>query len=192
MGVLAFGLASHAQTRYLDEMFNNVDVSVSLEYGSNYHFIPFHDSPIPAGNPGAIPPLGYTPTTGPMTMSVYQPQGDAETNRPLVIVVHTGNFLPRYINRAATGDNTDNAVVELANRFAKRGYVVSTPRYRLGWNPTGPDPIVRVRTLLNGVYRAIHDIQTCVRFFKKTRPRPIPTKLTPTKSFWWVWAPAVM
>lgn len=180
MGVLALGLASHAQ-RYLTEVFANVDVATGVEYGQNYHFIPFHDSPIPAGNPGAIPPLGYTPTIGPMTMAVYQPQGDTASIRPLVIVVHTGNFLPRYINRAATGDVTDNAVVELANRFSKRGYVTVTPRYRLGWNPTSADPIVRVRTLLNAVYRSIHDIQTCVRYFKKDAATTNTYKINPNK-----------
>lgn len=181
MGVLALGWASQAQTRYLDEVFTNVDIAYDVVYGQNFHFIPFHDSPIPPGNPGAIPPLGYTPTIGPMTFNLYQPVNDTEGNRPLVIIVHTGNFLPRYINRSATGDKTDNAVVELSTRFAKRGYVAAAPRYRLGWNPTSSDPIVRVQTLLNAVYRSIHDIQTCVRFFKKDAATTNTYKINPNK-----------
>lgn len=168
LGACAMGFAAQAQTRYLDEVFPTVTTTTGVTYGQNFHFIPLHDSPIPpTTQPAAIPPLGYTPTVGPMTMDVYQPTNDAETNRPLVILIHTGNFLPRYVNRSATGDKTDSAVVELSTRFAKRGYVAVAPRYRLGWNPTSTDPVTRVRTLLNAVYRSIHDVQTCVRFFKR-------------------------
>jgi hypothetical protein len=167
LGAVAFGFTAKAQVRYVDEVFTNVDFTFGTVYGQNYHFIPLHDSPLnPTVPPGPIPPLGYTPTIGPMTMDVYQPNGDAETERPLVIILHSGNFLPRYINRSATGDKGDSVIVELGNRFAKRGYVAATPRYRLGWNPTSSDPVTRVRTLLTAVYRAIHDVQTCVRFFK--------------------------
>ena len=167
LGAVAFSFTAKAQQRYIDEVFTNVDFTFGTVYGQNYHFIPLHDSPLdPTQSPGPIPPLGYTPTLGSMTMDVYQPNGDAETERPLVIILHSGNFLPRYINRSATGDKGDSVIVELGNRFAKRGYVAAAPRYRLGWNPTSSDPITRVRTLLVAVYRAIHDVQTCVRFFK--------------------------
>jgi hypothetical protein len=167
LGAMAIGLAAQAQTRYLDEVFPNVDFTFGTVYGQNFHFIPLHDSPLdPTVPPGPIPPLGYTPTVGPMTLDVYQPNGDTETERPLVIVVHTGNFLPRYINRGTTGDKGDSAIVEISRRFAKRGFVAAAPRYRLGWNPTSSDQITRTRTLLVAVYRAVHDIQTAVRFFK--------------------------
>jgi hypothetical protein len=157
---LTIGGAATSQVRYLDETFPNVTVSAPVEYGQNYHFFPFHDSPITPG------PGPYAPTVGPMRMKVYTPTGDVATNRPLVILVHTGNFLPQFINGSTTGDYTDSALVELATRFAKRGYVAATPRYRLGWNPLAGSQIERTKQLLNAVYRAILDVQTCVRSFK--------------------------
>lgn len=156
---LALGTAANAQIRYLDPTFTSVDVMDTVTYGQNVYFMPFQGSPIPPGS--------TTPTPGNLKMKVYKPSGDVQTSRPLVIILHTGNFLPRYLNQSTTGDWDDKAIVELANRFAKRGFVVSTPRYRLGWNPTGP-PLTRVSTLLNAVYRAIHDAQTCVRHFRSS------------------------
>lgn len=156
---LFLGSAANAQLRYFDESFS-VTVTPAVVYGQNFHFFPFHDSP--------INPLDsvWNPTVGNMTMDVYKPTGDVETSRPLVIVVHTGNFLPEFFNGSTTGDKRDSAIVELCNRFAKRGYVAAAPRYRLGWNPLAGTITERTQQLLNAVYRAIHDVQTCVRYFK--------------------------
>lgn len=163
---LGLGISASAQLRYLDEVFSNVTVTPSVTYGQNYYFIPLQGSPITPGAPGAIPPLGYTPTVGDLKLDLYTPTGDAATDRPAVIILHTGNFLPKYQNQGTTGDKGDSAIVELANRFAKRGYVAAAPRYRLGWNPLAASQVLRTQQLLNAVYRALHDVQTAVRFFK--------------------------
>lgn len=102
-------------------------------------------------------------------MDVYEPANDSITARPLVIVLHTGSFLPRVSNGQPTGSRTDSAVVEMCNRFAKRGYVAVAPSYRLGWNPISSDQDVRTSTLLQAVYRAIQDAKNCVRYFKNDR-----------------------
>lgn len=104
-----------------------------------------------------------------LKMDVYQPAGDVLAARPLVIVLHTGSFLPRIGNKQPTGDKKDSAIVEMCTKFAKRGYVAVAANYRLGWNPTalgiaGQD--IRTGTLLNAVYRAIQDAKNCVRYFK--------------------------
>ena len=166
---LVIGSAAMAQVRYLDETFSSVTVTPGVTYGANYYFIPLQGSPMPA--PGA-------PMVGDLKLNLYEPTGDVATNRPLVVLVHTGNFLPKYLNQSSTGDYNDSALVELANRFAKRGYVVATPRYRLGWNPTAGDQIAKTNSLLNAVYRAIHDVQTCVRYFKNT---PATHKINPNQ-----------
>lgn len=157
---LSMGAMASAQIRYLDPTFQNVTVTADVEYGQNYFFFPFQGSPIPPGPPP------YTPTVGPMTMDIYKPTGDVANSRALVILVHTGNFLPKYLNGSATGDKDDSALVELAHRFTKRGYVTAAPRYRLGWNPLAGTQIERTAQLLNAVYRAIIDVQTAVRYFK--------------------------
>ncbi len=165
MGVCLVAGGLQAQ-RYVTETFSSVTKTPDVTYGTNYYFIPLQGSPIAIGAPGAIPPLGYTPTQGPISADFYEPTGDTETARPAVIIIHTGNFLPKYQNKSATGDKNDSVNVELANRFAKRGFVSISMRYRLGWNPLSASQEVRTGTILNAVYRAVHDVQTLVRFLK--------------------------
>lgn len=58
-------------------------------------------------------------------------------------------------------------MVELANRFAKKGYVVVAMNYRLGWNPQTTNQEVATEQLLKATYRAIQDVRNCVRFMRK-------------------------
>lgn len=153
---LAAGVSlATAQVRYLDEVFTDVDVSTNVNFGTNYNFL-----------------LG-TPTPGfNLLTNVYSPTGDSENGRAAVIVLHTGNFLPKYLNQSASGDNKDSSIVVTAEMFAKRGYVAFTPNYRLGWNATTTDPTtgadVRRGTLLTAVYRALNDVKSLVRYIKKS------------------------
>ena len=152
LGLLACSAMGFAQSaRYLDEVFTNVTVTSNVIYGNN------------------ISVLTGTPTAADITMDVYQPTGDTETARPLVIVLHTGSFLPAVMNGQPTGKKTDSAVVEMCMRFAKKGYVAVAADYRLGWNPISGDQDVRTSTLLQAVYRAIQDAKNCVRYFKNDK-----------------------
>ena len=74
-----------------------------------------------------------------LTMDVYTPEGDDVTDRPVIVLLHTGTFLPAIVNGQATGDKSDNTLVELCTRLAKKGYV-AVSNYRLGWNPLSTDP----------------------------------------------------
>lgn len=103
----------------------------------------------------------------PLEMDVYTPPASDEvTNRPVFINVHTGNFLPALFNGATTGDKIDSVGVNICKQMAKRGYVAVNVNYRLGWNPLSTDENVRRGTLLQAVYRSIHDVQTAVRFLR--------------------------
>ena len=101
-------------------------------------------------------------------MDIYTPVGDTETNRPVVILLHTGSFLPLILNGQATGSKTDNAIVEQCMQFAKKGYVAIALGYRLGWNPTSDDENVRRRTLIQAAYRGLQDTRTATRFLRKS------------------------
>lgn len=106
-----------------------------------------------------------------LCMDVYMPTPgiDTETSRPVIVYIHTGNFLPPIVNGAPTGSKEDSVAVEMCKQWAKRGYVAIAPNYRHGWNPiaTGTTgPVVRRATLLNAVYRAIHDVKRAVRVTK--------------------------
>lgn len=147
LSLLAFAFNSYSQ-RYLSEVFTSVTVTSDVIYGNN------------------ISVLTGSPAPYDLKMDVYQPSGDSLTARPLVLVLHTGSFLPRVLNGQPTGDKKDSAIVEMCTRFAKRGYVAVAANYRLGWNALSTDQDVRTGTLLNAVYRANQDAKNCVRYFK--------------------------
>lgn len=152
MGLLGAGLflynSSMAQTRYIDKVFQDVTVTADVTYGQNYQV------------------LTGTPVLIPLQMDVYRPAGDNATNRPLIVYLHTGSFLPPIVNGSATGSRKDSATAEMCREFARRGYVVASVSYRLGWNPQGNQE-VRTGTILNAVYRANQDVKTAIRFFRK-------------------------
>ncbi|MGB1004625.1 MAG: T9SS type A sorting domain-containing protein [Salibacteraceae bacterium] len=128
-------------------------------------------------NGGAISASHYTPfqldsstlvKVSDMKMDVYYPNSTVDTmsNRPVMLYVHTGNFLPTGVNGGPAGSKNDSAAVELCKQWAKRGYVAIAANYRHGWNPVASGPtggLVRRATLLNAVYRAIHDMKQVVR-----------------------------
>ena len=164
LGVLV-SVSATAQERYLDEIFTDVNVSPGLTYGQGIYVF--------ASNVEDFVLSGF-PIEGGLKMDVYQPdgdttaQGDPITNRAVVIVLHTGNFLPRYFNKSTTGSRQDKSVVTLCNKLAKRGFVAVAISYRLGWDPLNSDAEVRRSGLLNAVYRGLHDVKTSVRYMKKS------------------------
>lgn len=119
---------------------------------------------------GAIPGAPETMVKiVPLEMDIYMPPAsDIETLRPVFVNVHTGNFLPALFNGATTGDKVDSVGVNICRQMAKRGYVAVNINYRLGWNPISPNENTRRGTLLQAVYRAIHDTQSAVRFLRVT------------------------
>lgn len=142
-----------SQVRYLDESFSDVSVESNVIYGTN------------------ITVITGMPASEALGMDVYTPVGDDATDRPVIIYMHTGSFLPQYFNGQVTGGKTDSTVVEVCTRLAKLGYVAIAATYRKGWNPiaTGPEgQNTRTGTLLNAAYRGIQDFRTCIRFLRKS------------------------
>ena len=169
---LLFGLVicvnlAWAQNRYLDEVFTTVDTTANVVYGVNYGIL--SGTPIPTGMTVVIDTLGNTYTEPPLAMDVYEPNGDTLTERPLVIHLHTGTFLPLIHNTSPTGSRADYATTQFCEGYAKRGYVVANIDYRLGWkaSPAVSQP-ERATSLMMAVYRAIQDCKAAVRYFRKT------------------------
>ncbi len=147
-------LSVDAQDRYLDMVFDEVEVQTDVLYGANYTII-------------TVPSTGHS-ALQPLVMDVYTPYGDTETARPLILYFHSGNFLPNPDNGSTTGTRNDSISIELCTRLAKMGYVVANVDYRLGWNPISEDINVRVSTLINAAYRGVQDSRSCVRYFQKS------------------------
>lgn len=142
--------------RYIDEVFENVDVSADNLYGANITIITVADTNI------------MMPTLDSLYVDIYSPADDTTASRPLVILQHTGNFLPNLVNGAINGDKSDPYLVHLANKIARRGYVVAVPNYRLGWNPISSDQQVRTETLINAAYRGVQDSRMAARYFRRS------------------------
>jgi len=142
--------------RYLSPQFNEVTVT-TVQYGTNFTFLPII--------------AGARPRRQPLVARIYTPVGDAETARPLIIYLKTGNFFPFPANGSCGGALNDSSNVEFATRLAKLGYVVAVADYRAGWIPTAADPvtgpIVRRSTLINAAYRGVQDVRTCIRYFRR-------------------------
>lgn len=139
--------------RYLEEVFDEVEVMTDITYGENITLI-------------TLPTTGM-PSVEELKMDVYRPIGDTETERPLIISIHSGDFLPLGTNGKTIGTRTDSFEVETATRLAKMGYVVATINYRQGWNPLAPNGEDITSGLVNATYRGIQDVHTCIRFFRK-------------------------
>lgn len=162
--------------RYLAETFSTFSVEDTV-YGQN------------------ITVLTGSPVLQDLEMTVYTPDGDTETDRPVVLYFHTGSFLPQYINGQITGSRTDSTTRYICELLAKMGYVAIAATYRQGWNPAAvgdgtPDgnaeaQDIRTGTLLQAAYRGIQDARTCVRFLRKTVDNGNPYGIDPDKIVMW-------
>ncbi len=152
--LLLISLYNVAQTRYFEEVFEDVLIETDIIYGTNMNYLPY---------------LVFGSTLEQdLEMDVYTPAGDDLAERPVVITAHTGSFLPIITNGTTTGSRNDSSMVEIANQLTKRGFVVVNIDYRLGWNPISDLRSVRTGTLINAAYRGLQDLRTCVRFLRKS------------------------
>lgn len=139
--------------RFLTEVYTDVTVTNNVVYDSNISW--------PA-LPAIPPPLVKIG----LMCDIYEPTGDTATKRPLVILLHTGSFLPTLINGQTTGSRKDSTIAEMCRRYARKGYVAVAMSYRLGWNPLTTNSDTATALLLQATYRALQDSRNCVRFFR--------------------------
>lgn len=86
-------------------------------------------------------------------LDVYQPVGDLNTNRPMIIFAHAGGFL----NGSKDVDNMH----AICDTFARKGFVTATIDYRKGFDPLDTESAERA------VYRSVQDGKAAVRYFKE-------------------------
>ncbi|MCB0662009.1 MAG: T9SS type A sorting domain-containing protein [Saprospiraceae bacterium] len=168
-----FMVAAYAQQgRYLEPVFSDVEVNTQY-YGANATILTVFDT-------------NYREALRvPLEADIYTPTGDTETNRPLVIYLHTGDFLPIGVNQGVTGTTRDSSAVEICTRLAKMGYVAASADYRLGWNPAAQTQPLRALGLIQAAYRGIQDARTAIRYFKYTAANGNPYGIDTTKIVLW-------
>ena len=145
-----FAFQISAQSRYLEEVFPDVNISDDVVYGRNATALLF---------------TGLRPTD--LTMDVYEPIGDSLQERPLVLVFHDGFFLPPVFNGIIVGSKKDSSIVEICTQLAKRGFTAAAVSYRQGWNPLAASQVVTAVGYVQAIYRGIQDGRTAIRYFKK-------------------------
>jgi hypothetical protein len=149
-----------AQDRYLEEVFTKSEIKVTsdVHYATNATILGLLFNP----NVNEFIPE-------PLFMDVYEPDPavDTVTNRPVVVVVHGGDGLPRLANNACWGDKIDSVTVSTAMKLAKMGFVAVAPNYRLGWNPLTTRQDDFLDGLVDAAVRINQDLKACARYLRK-------------------------
>ncbi|MBD3636813.1 MAG: T9SS type A sorting domain-containing protein [Crocinitomicaceae bacterium] len=152
LSLLSFSMMVYGQGctggRYASDIFTTVNITSDVNFGQNTSFT--------GGNTV-------------LDMDIYEPDGDTETARPLIIWAHGGSFIG--------GTKTDPDVTELADRFAKKGFVCASIDYR-----TGMWPIDSVNAI-KAVIRAVQDLRAAVRFFYADAANADAYKIDTTRIF---------
>jgi acetyl esterase/lipase len=156
--VSAFYLLSSivfSQSRYIDEVFEEIIITENIVYANapDLPFLFFIES-----NTFDID----------LEMDIYEPEGDLETQRPLIIFLYSGSFF--------TGSNELDDIVALSKSAAKRGFVVMAINYRLGLN------ILSGYSGERAVYRGMQDLSAAIRFAREYHED---YNIDPNKIFVW-------
>ena len=142
-------------TRYLDEVFDDVEKTEDVIYG-NAPDLPF------------IFLFEWNTVDIDLNMDIYEPVGDTLENRPVIIFLHSGSFF--------SGSNEADDMVDLSIASAKRGDVAISMEYRLGLN------ILSTYSGERAVYRGVQDASAAIRYLREFHEE---YNIDPDKIFIW-------
>ncbi len=152
---LLFPLSVSSQCRYFDRLFPVVGKTSDVIYGNAPSITSFY--------------LGESITVAQdLKMDIFQPQGDVETNRALIIFAHSGGFI--------NGSKSNDDMQALSDSFAHYGYVTASIEYRKNFNLLSSSSSERA------VWRGVQDASAAVRFFKQNAAL---YGIDPNKIFFW-------
>ncbi len=103
----AFLLHESASERYLDRVFNDVEIQEDIKFGES---------------------VDVNGEKMELLLDIYSPANDEVKDRPAMLLIHGGGF-------GLTQDKTQTYIVKMANQFAQRGYVCISINYRVRANP---------------------------------------------------------
>lgn len=105
-----------------------------------------------------------------LKLDIYKPINDSNCNRPILVVVHGGAWM--------AGDKAGGFLTTLCHDFAKRGYVVASINYRMGFHKTNyyvpyavcpQDRCIYAydsAEIIRANYRGMLDAKAAIRFMK--------------------------
>jgi predicted esterase len=129
---------AHAAERYLDPIFDQVDVLQSnVVYGAAVNTV--------------------TGRLENLLLEVYAPAGDTATSRAAIVFAHGGSF--------TGGSRNDSRIISLVQGWARRGFVVMNIDYRLTPGENIPHLAAQgVLGMSQAMRDAQHDMQAAVRW----------------------------
>ena len=145
----------NAETRYIDYIFDRVEITSNIIYGN-------------APNPPFESWSNLNNYDIDLAMDIYQPVDDTETKRPVIVFLHSGAFI--------AGDKKANDMVKLSTQAAQRGFVAVSANYRLGLNVLNNFSGERT------VYKAVQDGSALIRFLREFHQL---YNIDPSKIFVW-------
>jgi hypothetical protein len=141
-----------ATSKYLREQFSQIDLKTDIIYGKAQGYwteTPYKEQPYIEVIAKGVGNYFKEMELLDLKMDIYQPRGDTLAQRPLILLIHGGAF---YVgNRLSIGEK------ELATYFSKRGYVVASIDYRLGFLFNSTD-------IERSGYRAVQDAHAALRY----------------------------
>ncbi len=140
------GLFSQCEGRYEAEIFSSVNVT-TVNYSDVY-------------------------TDNEHRMDIYTPDGDLETNRPLILYMHGGSFYG--------GDKAMLDCIDFCENMAKRGYVTASLNYRLS---NIVSFLLSNETQYETVLKAVSDVKSAIRYFRKDADNGNTYGIDPTSIF---------
>ncbi len=168
---ILFTSITFSQTRYIDDVFANVSETKNVRFSTN---VP---QPLPSG------PINLLFATVPananvpehrtenrnLNMDIFEPSGDTNTSRPVIIFCFGGGF--------TFGSRTAADMRGLATNMAKKGYVTATMDYRIGINLFDEGAAKRA------VYRGVQDSRSAIRFFRNDAASANKYKINPSQIY---------
>ena len=135
-------------TRFVDDIFSEVDVTLDIKYGSNAALVGISQD---------------------LYLDIYEPSGDVETDRPLLVLAHGGSFIR----------GTKTSIRALCEAYAKKGYVVASIGYRLINDPSIRDSVA----FSEGVVLTIGDMKAAIRYLRNDAQTTNAYKVDPDMIF---------
>jgi len=121
--------------RYAQKVFDDIEIQNDVLYGN------------------AIDPITGNPMD--LYMDIYQPVGDTEQERPVILLAFGGSFV------GGSKDSPD--IVAMCDSLAHYGFVTAAIQYRLEQQVS----LLQVSKMIQIIYMAAHDGKAAVRFFRR-------------------------
>lgn len=135
--------------RYQSVIFNSVEIT-TVKYGENKN------------SDGHLEEL---------FLDVYEPAGDIETDRPIILFAHGGAFIDGFSRKSSE-------IVKLCKTLATMGFVCASFDYR---DESNPLTLMFEERIIKAIFRSVQDGRAAIRYIKKSASEENPFGIDPNQ-----------